>query len=35
MMVLSAEYAADLRRWGISGAIIVLAHGGFAAGMVN
>ena len=34
-MVLSAEYAADLRRWLISGAIIVLAHGGFAAGMVN
>jgi len=35
MMVLSAEYAADLRRWVISGAIIVLAHGGIAAGMVN
>jgi len=35
MMVLSAEYAADLRRWAISGAIILLAHGGIAAGMVN
>jgi len=35
MMVLSAEYAADLRRWAISGAIIVLAHGAIAAGMVN
>src|SRR5262245_58776832 len=35
MMVLSAEYVADLRRWLISGAIIVLAHGGIAAGMVN
>src|SRR5262249_8098991 len=34
-MVLSAEYAADLRRWAISGAIIVLAHGAIAAGMVN
>ena len=34
-MVLSAEYVADLRRWLISGAIIVLAHGGIAAGMVN
>jgi protein TonB len=35
MMVLSAEYVADLRRWLISGAIIVLAHGGIAAAMVG
>jgi protein TonB len=35
MMALSAEYVADLRRWLISGAIIVLAHGGIAAGMVS
>jgi protein TonB len=35
MMSLSAEYLADLRRWLISGAIIVSAHGGIAAGMVN
>ena len=35
MMVWSAEYAADLRRWAISGAIIVLAHGGIAAVTVN
>ena len=34
-MVLSAEYVADLRRWFISGAIIVLAHGGIAAAMVG
>jgi len=34
-MVLSAEYVADLRRWLISGAIIVLAHGGIAAAMVG
>ena len=34
-MVLSAEYVADLRRWLISGAIIVLAHGGIAAVTVN
>ncbi len=34
-MSLSAEYLADLRRWLISGAIIVSAHGGIAAGMVN
>jgi protein TonB len=35
MMPLSAEYLADLRRWLISGAIIVLAHGGIAAVTVN
>src|SRR5262249_685222 len=35
MMVLSAGYVADLRRWFISGAIIVLAHGGMAAAMVG
>jgi periplasmic protein TonB len=35
MMSLSVEYLADLRRWLISGAIIVLAHGGIAAGMVS
>ena len=34
-MSLSVEYLADLRRWLISGAIIVSAHGGIAAGMVN
>jgi periplasmic protein TonB len=35
MMALSAEDLADLRRWLISGAIIVFAHGGIATGMVN
>jgi protein TonB len=35
MMALSAEDFADLRRWAICGAIIVLAHGAIAAGMVN
>jgi protein TonB len=35
MMALSAEYVVDLRRWVISGAIIVLAHGGIAAAMVS
>jgi protein TonB len=35
MMALSAEDLADLRRWTICGAIIVLAHGAIAAGMVN
>jgi protein TonB len=35
MMALSAEDLADLRRWLICGAIIVLAHGGIAARMVN
>jgi len=34
-MSLSAEYLPDLRRWLVSGAIIVLAHGGIAAGMVS
>jgi periplasmic protein TonB len=35
MMALSAEDLADLRRWAICGAIVVLAHGAIAAGMVN
>jgi periplasmic protein TonB len=35
MMALSAEDLADLRRWAICGAIIVLAHGAVVAGMVN
>ena len=35
MKALSAEDVADLRRWLISGAVIVLAHGAIAAGMVN
>jgi periplasmic protein TonB len=35
MMALSAEDFADLRRWAICGAVIVLAHGAIAAGMVN
>jgi periplasmic protein TonB len=35
MMALSAEDLADLRRWLISGAIIVFAHGAIAAGMVT
>ncbi len=35
MMALSAEDVADLRRWLISGAIIVLAHGAIAATMVS
>jgi len=33
-MALSAEEFADLRRWGISAAIVVLAHGAIAARMV-
>jgi protein TonB len=35
MMALSAEDFADLRRWAICGAVIVLAHGAIAAGTVN
>jgi protein TonB len=35
MMALSAEDLADLRRWVMCGAVIVFAHGGIAAGMVN
>src|SRR5262249_33045220 len=35
MMVLSAGYVADLRRWFISGAIIGLAQGGIAAARVG
>jgi protein TonB len=35
MMALSANDVADLRRWAICGAIIVLAHGGIAAATVN
>jgi hypothetical protein len=35
MMPLAADDIADLRRWAICGAVIVLAHGGIAAGMVN
>src|SRR5258707_1179818 len=35
MKALSAEDVADLRRWLISGAVVVLAHGAIAAGMVN
>jgi protein TonB len=33
-MALSSEELADLRRWAISAAIVVLAHGAIAAGMV-
>jgi protein TonB len=33
-MALSAEELADLRRWAISAAIVVLAHGAIAAGIV-
>jgi hypothetical protein len=35
MTALSAEDLADLRRWAICAAIIVVAHGAIAAGMVN
>src|SRR5262245_62820161 len=35
MMPLAADDIADLRRWAICGAVIVLAHGGLAAGVVN
>ena len=31
----SPEDVADLRRWVISGALVVLAHGGIAAAMVS
>src|SRR5262249_19306842 len=34
VMALSAEQFADLRRWMISAAIVVLAHGAIAAGLV-
>ena len=34
-MALSAEDFTDLRRWAISAAIVVLAHGAIAAGMVT
>jgi protein TonB len=34
-MALSPEDIADLRRWAICGAVIVLAHGGIAAGALN
>ena len=35
MMPLVADDIADLRRWAICGAVIVVAHGGLAAGMVH
>jgi protein TonB len=35
MMALSAHDLADLRRWAICGAVIVLAHGAIAAGTIN
>src|SRR5262245_66253993 len=35
MMALAADDIADLRRWALCGAAIVLAHGGIAAGIVN
>jgi protein TonB len=35
MMALSADDIADLRRWAICGAVIVLAHGAIAAGTIN
>ena len=35
MMPLAADDIVDLRRWAICGAVIVLAHGGIAARMVN
>lgn len=35
MMTLAPEDLADLRRWAICGAIVLLAHGGIAAGMVT
>ena len=34
MMLFGAEDIADLRRWAICGAVVVLAHGGIATGMV-
>jgi protein TonB len=35
MIALAAEDLADLRRWAISGAMVVFAYGGIAAAMVN
>ena len=35
MIALSADNIADLRRWAICGAIVVIAHGALAAGMVK
>ena len=35
MIALSADDLADLRRWAICGAIVVIAHGALAAGMVK
>src|SRR6266576_5441505 len=35
MMALSADDVADLRRWLICGAIVVLAHGAIAAAVVK
>ena len=35
MIALSADDLADLRRWAICGATIVIAHGAIAAGLVN
>jgi protein TonB len=35
MMAFAPEDLVDLRRWAICGAVIVLAHGGIAAGMVT
>ena len=34
MMLFGAQDVADLRRWAICGAVVVLAHGGIATGMV-
>lgn len=34
MMLFGAEDIADLRRWAICGAVVVLVHGGIATGMV-
>jgi periplasmic protein TonB len=35
MIALASEDLADLRRWAICAAVVVLAHGGIAAGMVT
>jgi hypothetical protein len=35
MIALAAEDLADLRRWAICGAVVVLAYGGLAAGLVT
>jgi len=35
LIALAAEDASDLRRWLLSGALVVCAHGAFAAAMVN